>query len=210
MLVRWWRERNVRRVAGQLSKMQYGPTRDPGRQRGKSPSSTSDSSEAVDILKKTRFKYRGRGQPVGTVQAVCLSLPWYAFTRRNRNHSTGQRRADVPWLAEAIPAKWRSAASAVPQPTGEPTNEAVLIDTAGRYNAGEQRIRRQVRRMAGAFWACRRVLARHPLNGVPPTVSVADLQMTTQSGEVHAATLQARLNELREGLGDAIPWSTSW
>ncbi len=52
----------------------------------------------------------------------------------------------------------------------------------------------------------KRFRPRQPLNGVLLTLSVSDLlQMNAQEREVHAATLKARLSELREGLGVQFP-----
>lgn len=91
------------------------------------------------------------------------------------------------------------------------TNEAVLIDTAGRYarhdDGGETNA---TQRNAGEWQGFLGLLRKHrpnaPLNGVLLTLNVADL--TAQSSAERLATcaaLRARLAELRETLGIRFP-----
>lgn len=86
------------------------------------------------------------------------------------------------------------------------TDEAVLIDTAGRYATQDSD-----RETDAAAWhtfldLLRRARPRRPLNGVLLTVSVPDLlvQDAAQRRE-HAARLRGRLQELQQRLGVRAP-----
>lgn len=91
------------------------------------------------------------------------------------------------------------------------TNEAVLIDTAGRYarhdDGGEVSA---AQRNAGEWQGFLGLLRKHrpgaPLNGVILTLNVADLTAQSPAERLAAcAALRARLAELRETLGIRFP-----
>lgn len=91
------------------------------------------------------------------------------------------------------------------------TNEAVLIDTAGRYarhdDSGEGSASQ---RNAGEWLGFLSLLRKHrpgaPLNGVILTLNVADLTAQSPTERLAAcAALRARLAELRETLGIRFP-----
>ncbi|EGH4153541.1 type VI secretion system membrane subunit TssM, partial [Salmonella enterica] len=91
------------------------------------------------------------------------------------------------------------------------TNEAVLIDTAGRYarhdDGGEASA---AQRNAGEWQGFLGLLRKHrpgaPLNGVILTLNVADLTAQSPAERLAAcAALRARLAELRETLGIRFP-----
>lgn len=91
------------------------------------------------------------------------------------------------------------------------TNEAVLIDTAGRYarhdDGGEASA---VQRNAGEWQGFLGLLRKHrpaaPLNGVILTLNVADLTAQSAAERLAAcAALRARLADLRETLGIRFP-----
>lgn len=91
------------------------------------------------------------------------------------------------------------------------TNEAVLIDTAGRYarhdDGGEISA---TQRNAGEWQGFLGLLRKHrpgaPLNGVILTLNVADLTAQSPAERLAAcAALRARLAELRETLGIRFP-----
>ncbi|WP_034410563.1 type VI secretion system membrane subunit TssM [Derxia gummosa] len=86
------------------------------------------------------------------------------------------------------------------------TEDAVLIDTAGRYATQESDAA-----VDGAAWdsflaLLRRARPRQPINGVLLTVSVADLlQLDEARCKEQAARLRARLQELHARLGVRAP-----
>ncbi|HEV7914878.1 MAG TPA: type VI secretion system membrane subunit TssM, partial [Albitalea sp.] len=86
------------------------------------------------------------------------------------------------------------------------TDQAVLIDTAGRFTTQDSD-RENDRATWGGFLAMlKRSRPRQPVNGVLVTVSVTDL-LTRSPGErrQHAATVRQRVQELHEGLGIRFP-----
>ena len=211
VLVRWWRERNVNAaLLSQLSKMQS--TARPG-----DPAAGSEEvaelnkrfKEAADILKKTRFTSTEKGGFLsGLSKQYVYQLPWYAFIGApGSGKTTALVNAGLTFpLAEQFGKAAIRGIGGTRNCDWWFTNEAVLIDTAGRYTTQESNESVDKAEWQGFLGLLKKFRPRQPLNGVLLTVSVADLlQMTTQEREVHAATLKARLNELREGLGVQFP-----
>ncbi|GAB3772203.1 type VI secretion system membrane subunit TssM [Ramlibacter monticola] len=86
------------------------------------------------------------------------------------------------------------------------TDQAVLIDTAGRF-VTQDSDRENDRATWGGFLALlRRARPRQPLNGVLVTVSASDLLARDAGARAHyAATVRERLNELHEHLAIRFP-----
>ncbi len=86
------------------------------------------------------------------------------------------------------------------------TQDAVLIDTAGRYATQESD-----RDVDASAWdnflaLLKRTRPRQPINGVLLTVNIQDLlQQGAGERQAHAAQLRARLNELQTKLGVRAP-----
>lgn len=89
------------------------------------------------------------------------------------------------------------------------TNEAVLIDTAGRYNNhhdGGSDLAHNEAEWKGFLKVLRTERPRAPINGVLASINVADLLgKNTAEQQKIAADLRARLNELRDILGIRFP-----
>jgi type VI secretion system protein ImpL len=86
------------------------------------------------------------------------------------------------------------------------TDQAVLIDTAGRYTTQDSHKDTDAKAWGGFLGLLKASRPRQPLNGVLVTVSVTDL--LTQSAaerQQHAATVRARLQELHQHLGMRFP-----
>jgi type VI secretion system protein ImpL len=86
------------------------------------------------------------------------------------------------------------------------TDEAVLIDTAGRYTTQDSHKSTDSKAWEGFLGLLKRSRPRQPLNGVLVTVSVTDL-LTQSAAErnLHAATVRQRLQELHQHLGMRFP-----
>ncbi|KAB8310354.1 type VI secretion system membrane subunit TssM [Erwinia endophytica] len=86
------------------------------------------------------------------------------------------------------------------------TNEAVLLDTAGRYTTQESEQQQDANEWNKFVALLRKYRGRQPINGVIVTVSVSDL--LTQSPEAsrqQALSLRQRLMELHEQLAIRFP-----
>ena len=86
------------------------------------------------------------------------------------------------------------------------TNEAVLLDTAGRYTMQESQQAQDASEWQKFVDLLRKYRGRQPINGVIVTISVSDL--LTQSAEAsqqQAINLRQRLMELHEQLGIRFP-----
>ena len=86
------------------------------------------------------------------------------------------------------------------------TNNAVLIDTAGRYTTQESDAQVDNASWLGFLSLLKKFRKRQPINGAIVAISLSDLALqdeVTQKG--HAAAVRARLTELREKLGVRFP-----
>ncbi len=211
LFIRWWRARNVNAaLLSQLAKMQSTAK----------PNETAAGAEEVaelnkrfkdasEILKKTRFTSTEKGGFLsGLSKQYVYQLPWYAFIGApGSGKTTALVNAGLTFpLAEQFGKAAIRGIGGTRNCDWWFTNEAVLIDTAGRYTTQESNEAVDRAEWQGFLALLKKFRPRQPLNGVLLTVSVADLlQMTAQEREVHASTLKARLNELREGLGVQFP-----
>jgi type VI secretion system protein ImpL len=88
------------------------------------------------------------------------------------------------------------------------TDQAVLIDTAGRYTTQDSHAQRDAKEWKEFIDLIKRFRPRQPINGVLATISAGDLLGGRgASGELQrqAAALRARLTELQRHLGYAFP-----
>ncbi|MGC1506310.1 MAG: type VI secretion system membrane subunit TssM [Sulfitobacter sp.] len=86
------------------------------------------------------------------------------------------------------------------------TNDAVLIDTAGRYTTQESDQETDNAGWIGFLGLLKKYRKRQPINGAMIAISLSDLLQqdeVTQAG--HATAVRRRLNELREKLGVRFP-----
>ena len=86
------------------------------------------------------------------------------------------------------------------------TDQAVLIDTAGRFTTQDSDRENDRATWSGFLAMLKRSRPRQPLNGVLVTVSLSDLlTRTLAERRQYAATVRQRLQELHEGLGIRFP-----
>ncbi|HVK54595.1 MAG TPA: type VI secretion system membrane subunit TssM, partial [Burkholderiales bacterium] len=86
------------------------------------------------------------------------------------------------------------------------TDEAVLLDTAGRYTTQESNQEVDSAAWAGFLQLLKKFRPRRPINGVFLTISAADLlQQSPSEREVHIKALRKRIQELHEQLGIRFP-----
>ena len=86
------------------------------------------------------------------------------------------------------------------------TDQAVLLDTAGRYTTQESNQEIDSAAWTGFLQLLKKFRPRRPINGVLLTVSVADLlQQNAAQREAQANALRKRIQELHEQLGIRFP-----
>ena len=86
------------------------------------------------------------------------------------------------------------------------TDEAVLIDTAGRYTTHESDRDADQTAWQGFLALLKKTRPRQPINGVLMTLAVPDLlSASPASSEEMAATLRARMRELMQAFGTRFP-----
>lgn len=86
------------------------------------------------------------------------------------------------------------------------TNDAVLIDTAGRYTTQESDAELDNAAWLGFLGLLKKYRKRQPINGAMVAISLSDLLMQDeQTRAEHARAVRRRLNELREKLGVRFP-----
>ena len=86
------------------------------------------------------------------------------------------------------------------------TNEAVMLDTAGRYTTQESNEQVDKAEWEGFLGLLKRFRPQQPINGVLLTVSVSDLlKMSAEDRHEQSLSFKRRLNELRETLRIKFP-----
>ncbi len=86
------------------------------------------------------------------------------------------------------------------------TNDAVLIDTAGRYTTQESGEAEDNAGWLGFLKLLKKHRKRQPINGAIVAISLSDLSLQDEATQKsHAAAIRRRLHELREKLGVRFP-----
>lgn len=86
------------------------------------------------------------------------------------------------------------------------TNNAVLIDTAGRYTTQESDAEIDNAAWIGFLGLLKKYRKRQPINGAMVAISLSDLSLQDEiTQKEHAKAVRRRLNELREKLGVRFP-----
>lgn len=86
------------------------------------------------------------------------------------------------------------------------TNQAVLIDTAGRYTTQDSHASQDSTAWQGFLGLLRKHRPRRPINGVIVFVSLADLLTQTKTERnLHARAIKQRVQELQNQLGMSFP-----
>lgn len=175
-------------------------------------------SRAVGQLKRLRIGKPGFGlRRIFEGKRYLYELPWYMMVGApGDGKTTALLNSSLQFpLAEQM--GHSAEAVAVPGKGGTLhcdwwfTNEAVLIDTAGRYvrhddGTTPESTQRNATEWRGFLELLRKYRPRAPINGALLTLNVADLIGKTEPERIMAAAaLRARLAELRQELGIRFP-----
>ncbi len=86
------------------------------------------------------------------------------------------------------------------------TDEAVLIDTAGRYTTQDSQAAVDNAAWLGFLKMLKKNRSRQPLNGVLVAISLSDLSILTEDQRLtHARAIRRRVRELQDELGVRVP-----
>jgi type VI secretion system protein ImpL len=160
-------------------------------------------TQALSVLKNAPGKRSGwkRG-------AFLYELPWYIFIGApGSGKTTALLNAGLTFpLAEKMGGASVRGVGGTRNCDWWFTDEAVLIDTAGRYTTQESNSQADASAWDGFLALLRKSRPRRPINGVLLTVNIQDLlQQTPVERKDHAAKLRARIQELAEKLGVRAP-----
>jgi type VI secretion system protein ImpL len=161
-------------------------------------------TQALDVLKKapsgSRSIFKGG--------AYLYELPWYIFVGApGSGKTTALLNAGLTFpLAEKMGAGGVRGVGGTRNCDWWFTDEAVLIDTAGRYTMQESDSQSDAAAWDGFLALLKKSRPRRPINGVLLTVNIQDLlQQNPNERKEHAAKLRARMQELAEKLGVRAP-----
>ncbi|RYF40192.1 MAG: type VI secretion system membrane subunit TssM, partial [Comamonadaceae bacterium] len=165
--------------------------------------------EAVSLLRKTRFEASGRPHWMARFSKQYLyQLPWYVFIGApGSGKTTALVNAGLNFpLADRFGKVALRGVGGTRNCDWWFTDEAVLLDTAGRYTTHESDPTGDEQEWKGFLGLLTRFRGRQPINGAILTISVADLLSANDAERArHAAVLRRRLQDLREQLGIQFP-----
>ncbi len=161
-------------------------------------------TQALEVLKKapsgSRSIFKGG--------AYLYELPWYIFIGApGSGKTTALLNAGLTFpLAEKMGAGGVRGVGGTRNCDWWFTDEAILVDTAGRYTTQESDSATDAAAWDGFLALLRKSRPRRPINGVLLTVNIQDLlQQNPNERKEHAAKLRARMQELTEKLGVKAP-----
>jgi len=158
--------------------------------------------EAAAILKKTRFK------AADGAERYVHELPWYMFIGApGSGKTTALVNSGLRFpLAEEGGGRSLAGVGGTRNCDWWFTDEAVLLDTAGRYTTQESDREADAAAWRGFLDLLKRFRPRRPLNGALVTLSVSDLLQWNEEERLrYAHHVRARVAELRERLGVRFP-----
>ncbi len=166
--------------------------------------------EAVQMLKKAHFSKAGQGarwmQRFST--QYLYQLPWYVIIGApGSGKTTALANSGLQFpLADRFGKTALRGIGGTRNCDWWFTNEAVLLDTAGRYTTQESEQVQDASEWLEFMGLLRKYRRRQPINGVIITISISDLlTLSPEVSRQQAVNLRQRLSELHEQLGIRFP-----
>ncbi len=168
--------------------------------------------EALVLLRKARFGAAGTGV-IGQWKArfggrYLYELPWYVIIGApGSGKTTALRNSGLRFpLADRHGEQALKGVGGTRNCDWWFTDEAVLVDTAGRFTTQDSDKEADSASWSGFLALLKKSRPRQPLNGVLVTVSVSDLlARSAAERQRHAATVRQRVQELHERLNIRFP-----
>lgn len=158
-------------------------------------------TQALDTLKRYRFKG-------ASGKRALYELPWYIIVGPPGSGKTTalvNSGLEFP-LAEKFGRAALQGVGGTRNCDWWFTNEAVLIDTAGRYTTQDSHKVADSSAWEGFLQLLRRNRRRRPINGAIVAISLQDLLMQTEDERIlHARTIRKRIDELMDKLEIRFP-----
>ena len=211
MLLRLWRAKAMNaRLMGQLARFTAASTENKPEQPGQEEIKELEGrfKEAVQVLSKTRFGQTEGGLWGRVSKRYLYQLPWYliigspgsgkttALVNSGLNFPLAEKfgKGSIRGVGGTRNCDWWF------------TDQAVLLDTAGRYTTQESNTIADKAAWAGFLQLLRRFRVRQPVNGVIVTFSVQELLNSNSSERANLAhTVGQRLAELCDELSIKFP-----
>lgn len=165
--------------------------------------------EAIAVLKQTKLKNDSHRSLFSILnRQYVYELPWYIFIGApGSGKTTALVNSGLHFpLAERFGQEVIRGIGGTRNCDWWFTNEAVLLDTAGRYTTQESNQEADSAAWTGFLQLLKKFRPRRPINGVIVTISVADLlQQTPAQREAQANAIRRRIQELYEELNIRFP-----
>ena len=162
---------------------------------------THGFEDALQVLRESRAQGKGGKQNL-------YELPWYVIIGApGSGKTTALVNSGLKFpLAERLGKNFVKGVSGTRNCDWWFTDEAVLLDTAGRYTTQDSHQAVDAAAWQGFLQLVKKYRPRRPLNGVLVTLSLADLlQQTEEERNQHAAAVRRRVLELYQLLGVRLP-----
>lgn len=212
ILWRKWREGRLNaQLLGQLRKPSKNRLEEnlPEKETAELRLLTERFDEAIDLLKNIRFEGAQNPSSLALFSKPHLyQLPWYVFIGAPGSGKTTalvNSGLNFP-LADKFGKVALKGVGGTRNCDWWFTDDAVLLDTAGRYTTHESDPVNDEEEWNGFLDLLVKYRGRQPINGVMMTISIADLLSSNDTDRAqHAAVLRRRLQDLREQLGIQFP-----
>ena len=157
--------------------------------------------EALGVLKKSRFKSDSGSKTL-------YQLPWYIIIGPpGAGKTTALINSGLNFpLAQSHGGGALSGVGGTRHCDWWFTNDAVLIDTAGRYTTQDSHQMVDKNAWSGFLKLLKKYRPRRPINGAIVAISLQELMaQTADQRQHHAITIRSRIDELQEQLGINFP-----